>query len=119
MSPRILIVAVMTWLTLATNGWSDDAESRRLARLASYLRVSGEALYGQGELKEKKIPADVESIAKEVGGQYADIFGREAADKQRVASERAVKALEERVFEILKALWGPEWPRVIQTSKGS
>jgi len=119
MPPKRLIIAVLTLLTLATTGRSDDAESRRLARLASYLRVSGEALYGQEEIKEKKSLADVESVAKEVGGQYTDIFGREAADKQRAASDRAVKALEERVFEILKALWGPEWPRVIQTSKDS
>jgi alpha-L-fucosidase len=114
MALSILIATMLSSASAADLAWYDDSDAERLQRLATYLKVSREALYGTKAVNGSTITSDLKAIVTEIDKQYAAIFGKEQAEKKMSPSERSVKSLEERTLEILKALWGDQWTRVVQ-----
>ncbi len=90
----------------------EDRTARRLVHVARDLTLSAQALYGKSSLPTDA-PPDLTKLLQEARTQYEDVFGTARTQQAFPTSDRSIKALEDRTYDVLEAIWGSEWVKAV------
>lgn len=102
MTRRLLGSGVLLFLFSMPAFAQSESQTSRLERVAGYLSITEEVLYG----KKATFEAEPDSLWRKAIAHYEILHGRQLTQTRLEGIEKNTKQLENLVFDVAKTLWG-------------